>query len=156
MEKGLNANLPVVTAGMLGVITATGGGLLRDLLTGEVPQVLRPGRLILTASIVGASTYAVFDALDVSRFVSVWIVIGTIIVLRLASEYFGWTTPEAGEVSGRVANVSGTVLAAPVRLARTQRPATMRFGRRQGNDRVSDATSGQSNDEGGEDELPQM
>ena len=116
MQKGINFQLPLITAMLLGVITAVGGGLLRDLLSGEVPSVLRPGHLSMTAAIVGATVYAVLHALDVPGYIDVWIVLGVVMSLRLASEYFGWTTPDASEVPDAVSTVGGTILAAPGRI----------------------------------------
>src|SRR5688572_33378756 len=47
MQKGLSFELPIITAALLGTITAIGGGLLRDVLSGGIPSVLRTGRLHL-------------------------------------------------------------------------------------------------------------
>jgi uncharacterized membrane protein YeiH len=113
MQKGLNFDLPLVTAGLLGVITAIGGGLLRDVLSGEVPSVLRPGALAMTASILGAALYAILHLLGVPGYIDVWIVVAFVMALRLASEYFGWQTPEASEVPDRVSEMGGTILYAP-------------------------------------------
>ena len=122
MQKGLNFDLPVVTAAMLGVTTAVGGGLLRDLLSGEVPGVLRPGHFSMTASILGTAVYALLYQLEVPSAIALWVVLATVMSLRLASEYFGWTTPEAGAANEQVAAIGGTLLAAPRRFY----PATLR------------------------------
>ncbi len=121
MQKGLNFDLPVVTAGLLGVITATGGGLLRDLFSGEPPGLLRPGELALTASIIGVFVYALLYELGVPGYIDLWIVLGVVMLLRLASAYFGWTTPEASNVP-TVTDVGGTILATPRRI----RPSLLR------------------------------
>ena len=42
---------------------------MRDVLSGEVPQILRPGHLALTASVAGAILYALFNGVGVSQFV---------------------------------------------------------------------------------------
>jgi uncharacterized membrane protein YeiH len=122
MQKGLAFSLPVITAMLLGVITATFGGLLRDVLSGQPPSLLRPGRLSLSAALVGASVYAVLHQLGVPGYIDVWIVVAVVMALRLASEFFGWTTPEAEAVSGRVGSVGGTILTAPSRIGQV-RPA---------------------------------
>ena len=110
MQKGLNFDLPTVTAAMLGVITAVGGGLLRDLLSGEVPGVLRPGHLSMTASIVGTAVYAFLYELGVPGYIDLWIVLAVVMGLRLASEYFGWTTPEASLAHEQMTAVGGSIL----------------------------------------------
>lgn len=45
-------------ASMLGVITGAFGGMLRDILVNEVPLVMRPGTLYVTASWLGALVLA--------------------------------------------------------------------------------------------------
>jgi len=42
---------------VMGTITGTAGGLLRDVLSAEVPLLLRQADLYATAAIVGATTY---------------------------------------------------------------------------------------------------
>jgi uncharacterized membrane protein YeiH len=116
MQKGLNFELPVVTAALLGVITAVGGGLLRDVLSGEVPSVLRPGHLSMTASIVGTVAYAILYELGVPGYIDLWIVLALVMGLRLASEYFGWSTPEAEVAHQQIAAVGGSLLSVPQRL----------------------------------------
>jgi uncharacterized membrane protein YeiH len=110
MQKGLEANLPVITAMLLGVITATGGGLTRDLLSGEVPNVLRPGRLNMTAALVGVILYGFLFEVGLTNYVSLWIVVAVVLLLRLAAQIFDWTTPEASAVPARVSHVSGSVI----------------------------------------------
>jgi uncharacterized membrane protein YeiH len=116
MDKGLRADLPVITAMLLGVITAVGGGLLRDILSGEVPAVLRPGHFTLTAAAVGAVEFALFDWADAPRFVSFWVVMGTVMLIHLASMWFGWVTPEAEEIPSKVTAVGSSLVLGPRRL----------------------------------------
>lgn len=42
---------------LMGTITGTAGGVLRDLMTAEVPLILRPGRLYATAAIAGIGVF---------------------------------------------------------------------------------------------------
>lgn len=53
----LEAGHPAPVAALMGIITGVAGGVIRDVLTAEIPMVLRPGRLYATAAIAGASLY---------------------------------------------------------------------------------------------------
>jgi uncharacterized membrane protein YeiH len=53
-EKALAYHLGFSAAILLGVITATGGGLVRDLLCGEVPAMVKPGEWYGFISIIAA------------------------------------------------------------------------------------------------------
>ncbi|MER5454260.1 trimeric intracellular cation channel family protein [Micromonospora sp. NPDC002389] len=61
--KALEAGVPAVGACLIGMLTAIGGGLVRDLLTGEIPVVLRR-EIYALAALVGAIVVAVLYGLD--------------------------------------------------------------------------------------------
>ena len=70
---------------LMGTITGVAGGVLRDVLTTEIPLVMRPGRLYATAAIVGAAGYAMLLRWGVSPDAAALAGMGTIAVLRLAA-----------------------------------------------------------------------
>lgn len=55
---------------LMGAITGTAGGVLRDVLSAEVPLVLRPGTLYVTAALLGAVMYLALEAMGAPRAVS--------------------------------------------------------------------------------------
>ncbi len=55
--KALSNGAPTVSAILLGVITATFGGIIRDILAGDVPLVLRRD-IYVTAALAGATAFA--------------------------------------------------------------------------------------------------
>jgi uncharacterized membrane protein YeiH len=55
--KALQVGVPVVGACVLGMITGIGGGVLRDILTGEIPVVLRR-EIYAVAALLGAIAVA--------------------------------------------------------------------------------------------------
>ncbi|QYM79052.1 TRIC cation channel family protein [Horticoccus luteus] len=57
VQKSLHAGLAAPAAVLVGVINAAGGGLVRDLLTGEEPLVFRPGQFYVLAALLGAVTF---------------------------------------------------------------------------------------------------
>ena len=59
--KALSNGLGFGSAVLVAVITATGGGVLRDLFCGEQVSLLLPGQLLASAAVIGALTFlAVF------------------------------------------------------------------------------------------------
>jgi uncharacterized membrane protein YeiH len=56
-QIALQAGKSALIALLMGTITGVAGGVMRDLLTGEVPLILRPGRLYATAAIAGAAVF---------------------------------------------------------------------------------------------------
>ncbi len=61
----LSFGTPFIVAVFMGMITATGGGLIRDVITNTQPMVLR-GQLYATAALAGALTYASLDLLQLN------------------------------------------------------------------------------------------
>lgn len=56
-QIALQAGQSSLIAVLMGMTTGVAGGVLRDLLTGEIPLILRPGRLYATAAIAGATVF---------------------------------------------------------------------------------------------------
>jgi uncharacterized membrane protein YeiH len=70
---------------VMGVTTGVAGGMLRDLLLGEVPLVFRPEiHLYATASIIGALAYWGVLELGWPAPQALWVALFTVLVLRLA------------------------------------------------------------------------
>lgn len=59
--KALELQTSSLTAVLVGVLTGVGGGALRDLLAGEVPQVLRQRELYATCALLGSTVVVVAD-----------------------------------------------------------------------------------------------
>lgn len=69
----------------MGVITGVAGGILRDLLTGEIPLVFRPHiYLYATAAMAGAIVYLILLHLHWEDSLTMCLGTGTTLVLRLA------------------------------------------------------------------------
>lgn len=78
---------------MMGICTGVAGGLLRDVLTGNVPYVFRPGELYATAALLGGVAYAVLYYFGVDS--STCFVTGFVVTLsvRLAAIRWNWNLP---------------------------------------------------------------
>jgi len=112
-DKALLAKLTVIPAILLGTITAVGGGLLRDVLTNDVPQVLRPGGFYATAAVAGSASYiAMIGWLNVVKPLALMVSIVLVVGLRLLTYWLGWQTPTATDLTP-------LVVGAPRRAFRT-------------------------------------
>lgn len=83
---------------LLGSITATFGGVLRDVLRNEVPFIFSPGELYATSVFVGGVVFLMLEfGVGVSRPAAMISGALTTIVVRLFAMYFRWQTRPAGE-----------------------------------------------------------
>jgi uncharacterized membrane protein YeiH len=78
---------------LMGTSTAAAGGLLRDVLCGEVPLILRGRELYATAALAGASAYVGLGAAGLARPSAAAAGVATTLALRLASLRRGLTLP---------------------------------------------------------------
>lgn len=90
LEHGFAHN-PVLSI-CVGVLTGIGGGMLRDVLIGEIPSVLRK-HIYALAAILGASAYYLLARTSLSPFFSVLLACGLTIGLRLLASYYRWHLP---------------------------------------------------------------
>ncbi|MBL0900025.1 MAG: trimeric intracellular cation channel family protein [Reyranella sp.] len=93
-EKALAYGLNPLMAAMLGMVTCIGGGVARDLLTLQVPTVLR-SELYAVAALAGAGTISVGHWLDLPAAPTALVGAGLCLFLRLMSIYRGWRLPVA-------------------------------------------------------------
>lgn len=92
--KALDAGIPPVGACIIGMITGIGGGLIRDLLTGEIPTVLRR-EIYAVAGLAGCVSVATLDALDTQRPISIALAATLTFVLRMVAIRRNWSAPTA-------------------------------------------------------------
>jgi uncharacterized membrane protein YeiH len=78
-------NLPGVIVVLMGTITGTAGGLLRDVLSAEVPLLLRQTDLYATAAIAGATAYLMLQGAGLGRTHAALAGMAAVAGLRLAA-----------------------------------------------------------------------
>ncbi|WP_295531043.1 trimeric intracellular cation channel family protein [uncultured Thioclava sp.] len=83
---------PVIVL-IMGVVTGSFGGLMRDVVCNEVPLMLKQGELYLSCAFAGAASALIASGLGVDRFTALLICAATTFVLRAGSLRFGWTLP---------------------------------------------------------------
>jgi len=92
--KALNAGVPPVGACLVGMLTAIGGGLARDLLTGEIPVVLQRD-IYAVAALGGAILVTVLHGVGVAGPISTVAAAVLITGVRLLALYRRWSAPIA-------------------------------------------------------------
>lgn len=78
---------------VMGVITGVAGGLLRDLLCGEIPSVFRGGELYASAALLGGVVFFLAEKFGADPRLSAVAGAATIVGLRLAALRLGWRLP---------------------------------------------------------------
>ena len=105
-EKALVHGLNPLMAALLGMLTGIGGGMLRDVLVGEVPVVLRAD-LYALAALAGAGVVVGGHVLHVSPIAST--VVGGVLcfALRYGAIRHNWHLPTARALPSSTARASG-------------------------------------------------
>ena len=92
--KALNAGVPPVGACLIGMLTAIGGGLARDLLTAEIPVVLQRD-IYAVAALGGAILVTILHGLGLAGPVPTVAAAVLITGVRLLALYRRWSAPIA-------------------------------------------------------------
>ncbi|WP_375687316.1 trimeric intracellular cation channel family protein [Pseudooceanicola sp. LIPI14-2-Ac024] len=92
--KALTYDLTPLAAMLIGVLSAVGGGALRDILVAEVPRVLREDVYAL-AALLGAGLFAIGVELGGNELALALAGIALTVVVRVVSVQRGWHAPRA-------------------------------------------------------------
>jgi uncharacterized membrane protein YeiH len=98
--KGLAATASPTVAIITGMLTATFGGILRDLLAGEPSVLLRP-EIYVTAALAGAAAFTLADLAGLSALASALLAFSTAFIVRGGAVKFGWAFPAYRSRPGR-------------------------------------------------------
>jgi uncharacterized membrane protein YeiH len=93
LEKALSLNVAPLAAAVMGLFSAVMGGVIRDTLTNEIPQIFRK-EIYATACLAGASIYLLLDLTTLSRNWIAVISICSIIIIRLLAVKYKWSLPK--------------------------------------------------------------
>lgn len=91
-SKALSFNLGFMGAVIMGVMTATCGGLVRDLLSNQIPLILQH-EIYASACVVGGSVFYALHQLAVPSAVNLTISALLVIAIRGAAIMKGWQLP---------------------------------------------------------------
>ena len=102
-DSALSISLSPVAAVFTGTVTAVGGLVLRDLLAGDAPRVLRPGVFTAAAAFLGALAFVLLETLtSLPSGQSQIIAMLVVFAVRLLAVRLEWRTRAASDISDRV------------------------------------------------------
>ena len=87
------AELPAVSIVVVGMMTGVAGGMIRDVLTAEIPFILKHRQLYATAALGGVTLWLALESAGVARPVASVAGMGLTFTLRLLSIYRGLRVP---------------------------------------------------------------
>jgi uncharacterized membrane protein YeiH len=90
LQHGVNNTYAVV----MGVVTGTFGGLIADVLSNTVPDLLKRGELYATASLIGGCIYILLKQFDLSHDVGLASCVIIIVAVRIISKIRRLMLPE--------------------------------------------------------------
>lgn len=93
IEKGLAIDLNPIICIALGTITASFGGVIRDILCNEIPAIFRE-EIYATACVFGGILFFMMYFLNVPQHVNVVVTSLVIIAVRFLSIKFRWSLPK--------------------------------------------------------------
>jgi uncharacterized membrane protein YeiH len=91
-STGLATGAPGITSAIVGVITGIGGGVLRDVLLNEIPQVLRR-EIYAIAALLGATLVVIGTRLGISPVAVTLVAAAVVAGLRIVALWRGWNAP---------------------------------------------------------------
>lgn len=92
--KALAIGLPEVPAIFVGVLSAVGGSILRDLLLNRPIALMHVGSLYALAAVAGTGTLTLLLRLDVDVFLAASSCVALTFGVRILAVLFNWTLPE--------------------------------------------------------------
>ncbi|MDO3378748.1 trimeric intracellular cation channel family protein [Geoalkalibacter halelectricus] len=95
-SKALAFETGFLVAVVLGVMTATAGGVIRDVLSNQVPLILRK-EVYASACIAGAVLLVLLHRLDAPPTLAALSAAVVVIAVRLLAIHFNWALPRAKE-----------------------------------------------------------
>ncbi len=92
-EKGLNFGLHPFIAGIMGVVSAVFGGVLRDILTQQTPLIFKK-EIYALACFIGAFVFLALHYLNAPHFLQYILTILTVVLIRIIAVKFHLELPK--------------------------------------------------------------
>ena len=102
VELARSRDLEIPAVVLLGTVSGVGGGLLRDLVVGDTPELLRPGQYNTLLVVLAAIAYIVLAyQMGYNRFYTAWTVVIAFFIARLITIRFNWRSRPVNEFEMR-------------------------------------------------------
>ena len=105
--KAVDYGINPLMAAIMGMLTGIGGGMMRDVLAGEVPFVLRSD-LYAVAALAAGGIVALGHVLGMTRLYPMLVGAAICILLRIMAIYRGWRAPVSPNDEGPATPVPST------------------------------------------------
>jgi len=93
MQLSLAAGIPTPGVVLVGVVNGFGGGLLRDLVVGDTPTILKPGQFYISAAIFVCMLFVFLVRwLGIDNKIAAWGIIVLFFIVRMLSIRYDWRT----------------------------------------------------------------
>jgi len=97
-QKAMTYQMGALSAILLGVMTATAGGVIRDVLSNEVPLILRKETLYASVCFAGGGLLVLLILTPLPAPAATIVAALTVIILRVLAIRYHWTLPRADEL----------------------------------------------------------
>lgn len=106
-DRAIAADLPAVSCVLVGVVTGTGGAIVRDIVVNEPPELFLPGSFYALAAAGGCAIYVVGLRTGIRSVPVAVVCFAAIIGVRVLSAHRRWrtTAADALDLSHRVARI---------------------------------------------------
>ena len=92
--KALDFQLGLLGAVLMGVMTGTAGGVIRDLFANQVPLIFRR-EIYASACVAGSILLVGLEAVGIGRPAAALLAAGTVITVRLLAIHYDWALPKS-------------------------------------------------------------
>lgn len=92
--KALDFQLGFLGAALMGVMTCTAGGVIRDVLANQVPLILRK-EVYASACLAGSLLLVALEMLGTPRPTAALLAAATVIAIRLLAIHYNWSLPRS-------------------------------------------------------------
>lgn len=92
VKVGLDYNIGFIGSIFMGVMTGTFGGMIRDILQGEIPLVLKK-EVYASASLIGGIVFYLLYNTALLDFVNMFLSISVVFLLRVVAIFRNWNLP---------------------------------------------------------------